>query len=128
MTTMTTQTNGRAATSDQRQNLWFTPRFDIWENDNEYVLRGDLPGVEPNDLDVTYENQELTIHGKVAPRGYNARYFAEEYGVGDFHRSFTIGELIDEATISADVKDGVLTVHLPKRAEARPRKITVKTE
>jgi HSP20 family protein len=128
MTTMTTQTNGRVAKGDQRQNLWFTPRFDIWENDNEYVLRGDLPGVEPNDLDVTYENQELTIHGKVAPRGRNARYFAEEYGVGDFHRSFTIGELIDEAAINADMKDGVLTVHLPKRAEARPRKITVKTE
>ena len=104
----------------------FTPRFDIWENDQEYVLAGDLPGVDPQELEIRYENQELTIHGKVAPRHAEGRYLAVEYGIGDFHRGFRVGELIDGQAIAAELKGGVLTVRLPKRAEVRPRKIEVK--
>ena len=110
-----------------RPRLVFTPRFDVWESDEEYVLMGDLPGVAPTDVNVSYEKHELTIHGKVGERNYNAPYFAEEYGVGDFRRSFTLGEQIDEWAISAELKDGVLTVHLPKRPEVRPRKIAIHT-
>jgi HSP20 family protein len=118
--------NGTATMS--RPSVWFTPRFDIYENENEYVLLGDLPGVNPADLDLKYENQELTIHGKVASRCHGAgNCFAEEYGVGDFRRSFSIGDLIDGSQIAAELKDGVLTVHLPKRAEAKPRKIEVRS-
>jgi HSP20 family protein len=98
----------------------------LYENENEYVLTGDLPGVDPKDLDLKFENQELTIYGKVAPRTGGGS-FVEEYGVGDFRRSFTVGELIDGSQISAELKDGVLAVHLPKRAEAKPRKIEVRT-
>ena len=105
---------------------WFTPRFDLFENDDGYILTGDLPGVDPQDVDVKFENQELTIHGKVSPRHGGARYFAQEYGVGDFHRAFTVGELIEGSLIEAELKDGVLTVHLPKRPDAKPRKITVR--
>lgn len=113
-----------ATPSDNR--LWFTPRFDLYENDEGYVLLGDLPGVEPQDLDVKFENQELTIHGKVAPRHAGQRCFAEEYGVGDFHRSFTIGERVEGGLINAELKNGVLTVQLPKRADVKPRKIQVR--
>lgn len=105
---------------------WFTPRFDLFENDDGYLLTGDLPGVDPQDVDVKFENQDLTIHGKVSPRHGGNRYFTEEYGVGDFHRSFTVGELIDVSLIKAELKHGVLTVHLPKRPDAKPRKITVR--
>src|SRR6478672_1860065 len=108
----TLQENGNAATMS-RPSVWFTPRFDIYENENEYVLLGDLPGVSPEDLDVKYENQELTIHGKVRQRCTGGGCFAEEYGVGDFRRSFTIGELIDGSQIVAELKHGVLSVHLP---------------
>jgi HSP20 family protein len=112
----------------QRQpRLVFTPRFDVWESEEEYVLVGDLPGVAPQDVNVSYEKHTLTIHGKVEERNYNAHYFAEEYGVGDFRRSFTLGEEIDEWAISAEIKEGVLTVHLPKRPEVRPRKIAIHT-
>jgi HSP20 family protein len=124
MTETLVRSNGGVA--QHRSSLYFTPRFDIWENDNEYVLAGDLPGVQPQDLDLKFENQELTIHGKVGARTADARYFAEEYGVGDFHRTFTVGELINGESISAELKDGVLVVHLPKRPEVRPRKIEVK--
>jgi len=121
----TLRENGNAATMS-RPSVWFTPRFDIYENENGYVLMGDLPGVSPEDLDVKYENQELTIHGKAPSRYTDGQCFAEEYGVGDFRRSFSIGELIDGSQIAAELKDGVLTVQLPKRAEAKPRKIAVK--
>jgi len=108
------QENGNAATMS-RPSVWFTPRFDIYENENGYVLMGDLPGVRSEDLDLKYENRELTIHGKAPSRCTGGQCFAEEYGVGDFRRSFSIGELIDGGQIAAELKDGVLTVQLPKR-------------
>jgi HSP20 family protein len=118
--------NGNTAVGDQaRPSVWFTPRFDLYEDENEYVLMGDLPGVDPHDLDVKYENQDLTIYGKVSPR-CAGDCFVEEYGVGDFRRSFTLSEQIDGSLIGAELKDGVVTIHLPKRPEARPRKIAVK--
>jgi HSP20 family protein len=127
--TMTPATNPAPETgaTGQRPRVWFTPRFDLFEAESEYLLVGDLPGVAPADVAVTCEKGELRIHGKVGERNYNAPYFAEEYGVGDFHRNFTLGELIDEWAIVALMQDGVLTIHLPKRPEARPRKIEVKS-
>ncbi len=121
------RTNGETRDAGRSQsNVWFTPRFDVYEDNNEYVLMGDLPGVSPAGLDLTYENGELSIHGRVEPRYGEVRCFAGEYGIGDFRRTFTVGELIDGANISAELRDGVLSVHLPKRAEAKPRKIEVR--
>jgi HSP20 family protein len=121
------QTNGhRGSDPMARSSVWFTPRFDVCEDVNEYVLMGDLPGVAPEGLEVTFENQELSIYGRVTPRYAEARCFAGEYGVGDFRRTFTIGELVDAEGITAELKDGVLMVHLPKRPEAKPRKIEVR--
>jgi HSP20 family protein len=113
--------------AQQRSGVTYTPRFDLWENDDAFFLSGDLPGVTPENLDVQYENQELKIWGKVAPRQRNVGYWAQEYGVGDYYRSFTLGEMIDAEGIEAGIKDGVLTITLPKKAEARPRRIAVKT-
>lgn len=113
--------------SQARSGMTYTPRFDLWENDEAFVLAGDLPGVTPENLEIQYENQELKIWGKVAPRQGNFSYWSQEYGVGDYYRSFTLGEMIDAEGIAADVKDGVLTITLPKKAEARPRRIAVKT-
>jgi HSP20 family protein len=106
--------------------VWFTPRFDVYEDQNQYVLTGDLPGVSPEGLELTFENGELSIHGRVEPRYDRVRSFVGEYGVGDFRRTFTIGELIAGANISAELKDGVLSVYLPKRSEAKPRKIEIR--
>ena len=103
----------------------FTPRFDIWEGENELLLYGDLPGVSVDDLDIRFENRELTIRGKVGRR-YEGEYLLGEYGVGDFHRVFTVGEAIDAEKISAEMKQGVLTLHLPKSEKVKPRQIEVK--
>lgn len=103
----------------------YVPRFDIWENDDEMTLYGDLPGVLPEDLDVRFENPVLTIHGKVGPRHSDIKFLHDEYGIGDFHRTFTIGEAIDTERICAELKNGVVTVHLPKSEKVKARRIEV---
>ena len=119
--------NDEATQQDTREPVTFTPRFDICENENELILYGDLPGVEAGDLDVRFEDKELAIHGRVAPRQADQRRLRDEYGVGDFYRTFTVGEAVDAGKINAELKNGVLTVHLPKAESAKPKRIEVKT-
>lgn len=106
--------------------VYFTPRVDVYENDNELVFQCDLPGVRSEDIDLKFENRELTLHGRVWPR-HGGLWLANEYGVGDFYRAFTINEEVDPARITADYKLGVLTIHLPKKDEVKPRKIAIQT-
>ncbi|MCA9200942.1 MAG: Hsp20/alpha crystallin family protein [Planctomycetales bacterium] len=136
-TTMTTTNhnqqyrNGKGESSsgngngEQTYQATFTPRFDIWEGDDELILYGDLPGVDPESLDIGFENRQLTIHGRVYRCHDDTRMLYSEYGVGDFHRTFTIGEAVDSERINAELHDGVLTLHLPKSEEAKPRRIKV---
>jgi HSP20 family protein len=120
-----TQTNGPEST---RGGAYYTPRVDICESDDELVLACDMPGVQPADIDLRFENGELILIGKVASRQPKEQLLLNEYGVGDYYRSFSINEVIDASKISADYKHGVLTMHLPKKEAARPRRITVMSE
>lgn len=106
--------------------MTFMPRCDIAETDDELVLFADVPGVETSDVDVRYENGELTIFGKCTPRSNTQNYLGYEYGVGDFYRAFAINEAVDADKIAAELKHGVLTVRLPKSEAVKPRKIAVK--
>jgi HSP20 family protein len=108
--------------------LCYTPRVDIMESEEESLLLADLPGVRPEDVDVHFDNGELIIDGRCAPRHEGANYLLSEYGVGDFYRAFSISEQIDWQKISAELKNGVLTVHLPKAETVKPKKIAVKGE
>lgn len=110
-----------------RNGVVYSPRIDIWETDEELVMYADIPGVATEDLDIQFENRELRIHGKVSPRHEGRNYLYGEYGIGDFYRTFTIGEAIDAERIEAELKDGVLTLHLPKTEAVKPRKIEVKS-
>ena len=109
-----------------RGGVYFTPRVDIVETDQELVLYADLPGVRPDDVDLRYEQGELTLHGRVQPRQPERGALLNEYEVGDFYRAFQIHETIDASKIGADFKNGVLTIHLPKMEQAKPRQITVR--
>ena len=109
-----------------RGGIYYTLRVDIYESADEVVLQCDLPGVKPQDVDVRFEKGELSLYGKVQTRQAPAEYLDEEYGVGDFYRSFTIGEEVDAAKISAECRDGVLTIHLPKQEKVKPKRISVK--
>jgi len=104
----------------------YVPRCDIVETDDELLLYGDLPGVTPENLDVRFENERLIIHGKVEPRHEDREFVYGEYGIDDYYREFQIFEDVDTEKISADLKNGVLCVHLPKTETAKPRRIEVK--
>src|SRR5947208_8706132 len=103
----------------------FTPRVDIIETPEELLLFADVPGVRSEDVDVRFENGELILHSRCNPRGPAANFLLNEYEVGDFYRVFALSETIDAEKINAELKQGVLTVHLPKAAAVKPRKITV---
>ncbi|MGE0481800.1 MAG: Hsp20/alpha crystallin family protein [Phycisphaerae bacterium] len=117
-----------ARTERVRSGPTFAPVVDIVERPDRLLLIADMPGVAADALDITYERGALTIRGCVAPRSaYEHRNLVlNEYGVGDFERSFEIGEGVDSNRIEAELQDGVLTLHLPKSPELTPRKIAVK--
>jgi HSP20 family molecular chaperone IbpA len=102
---------------------------DILEQNDELQLVVDMPGVKASEIDVRFEDGQLHLHGPVAPRQTpETRYLLQEYGVGDFDRTFRVSEQIDGSKIRAEYADGVLTLHLPKVEAAKPRKIAVTTE
>lgn len=119
--------DGIAATEPTRETPIFTPHFDIVETPRELTLVGDLPGVSKNQLDVRFEDDRLILHGKVERRQKIETFLCREYGVGDFHRTFAIGESIDANKITAEMRNGVLTIHLPKAEHVKPRRIEVAT-
>lgn len=107
----------------------YVPRVDIFSNDNGITILADLPGVDEQHVDIMVEKDVLTLKGYVsstlsAPEGYDLVY--NEYGIGDFQRSFTLPDEIDRDGIEASLSDGALRVNLPKAPEAQARKITVK--
>lgn len=120
-------TDGNVAVAERTGSATtYAPRFDIVRTEEALLLYGDLPGVTKNDLDVRFESGELTIEGKVPMRQAGREFVYGEYGIGDFHRSFAIGEAVDAEKISAELHNGVLTLHLPIAETAKPRKIAVK--
>ena len=104
------------------------PRVDILETEQELVLLADLPGVRPSDVDVRFENGELTIHGRRAPSNAGKRRALWEYEPAHYHRAFRLSEDVAADRIEAELKNGVLTVRLPKAEAAKPRRINVKGE
>ena len=107
----------------------YVPNCDIVEKENEIMVLADVPGVKSGDVDVTYEQGVLEISAKIQPRQDEdtTQYLLREYAVGDYHRSFRLGESIDVANIQAELKDGVLTLHLPKAEVAKRKQIDVKS-
>ena len=128
---MSTAIEKRTDTEVQRaeptsERPWFQPSVNIYETPEELVVTANMPGTCADDIDVEFDNGVLTIHGKVKDRQpEGVQYLLREYAVGDFHRTFEVSERIDREKISAEYAGGVLTLHLPKVEEARPRKITV---
>src|SRR5262249_53001981 len=108
-----------------RNGTTFSPRVDILEHRDELLLYADLPGVTAENLDIRFENGELMIHGRCPARRDDVRYVTQEYAVGDFYRAFSISEVVDASRISAELKHGVLTIHLPKSEKVKPKRIAV---
>jgi len=108
-----------------RQRLAFVPRADIYETDDSIVVVADLPGVDEGSVDITLDNDVLSIEGHVEPQVLEDYCLAyAEYRQGDYQRKFSISNKIDGEGIEATVKDGVLRLFLPK-AKPTSRKISV---
>lgn len=119
-------THAPVCKTDNAKTLVFTPRVDVYETEQELLLFADMPGVDPNAIDLHYERGELRLTGKVKPRSNVGNLVFREYELGDFQRSFQIRESIDASRIEAEYKNGVLTVHLPKAEAVKPKRVAVK--
>ena len=108
--------------------LVFTPAVDIFETEKEITLLADMPGVKAGDLTIDLRDNTLTLSADVAPlENANEEDIIIEYETGRYDRQFTLGELINQENIDAQLNDGVLRLLLPKVEKATPKKITVKT-
>lgn len=108
----------------------WSPLVDIAEDDKEYLIKVEVPGIKKEEVGVKVENGVLTISGerKTEKEEKSRRYHRVERAYGRFERHFSLPEDADGAKVSAEYKDGLLRVHLPKDEKARPKTIEVKVE
>lgn len=142
MTVMVRRNNGRHLRGDfdqffegffgpaqRRENngLW-APAVDVLENENNFVVSAELPGLSKDEIHVEVENNRLTIKGerKFEKRDEKENYHFVERSYGSFLRSFTLPRNVNPDAIEAEYKDGVLQLTLPKREEVKPKKVEVK--
>ncbi|MCF8024576.1 MAG: Hsp20/alpha crystallin family protein [Desulfobacteraceae bacterium] len=106
----------------------FTPAVDICEDQNAIKLMADMPGVQPDDVNIDVRDNTLTLTGEIQPfENSEETDLMIEYEVGQYYRQFTLPELIDQEKIDAQLKDGVLNLVLPKAEAAKPKKIEIKS-
>lgn len=104
----------------------YVPYADIYETDQALSVVMEMPGVEKKDIDVSLENDVLRVDGRIDFSKYDGMEpVYTEYNVGHYTRSFALSNKIDQAGISAQLEDGVLTLTLPKAKEAQPRRISI---
>jgi HSP20 family protein len=120
------ETTFPARTDESALTAW-APAVDIYETENELVLKADLPDVNEKDLDVRIENNMLSIRGerKFEQKVKEENYLRIERSYGAFSRSFSLPNTVNAEAIKAEYKDGVLTVELPKRAESKPKQVKI---
>jgi HSP20 family protein len=105
----------------------WAPAVDIFENEQELVVKADLPEIDPKDLDIRVENNILTIRGerKFEKKVNEDNYLRVERAYGAFSRSFSLASTVNPEGVKADYQNGVLTLSIPKREEAKPKQIKV---
>lgn len=105
----------------------WSPAVDIFETEDELVVKADVPEVELKDIDVRVENQTLTLSGerKFEEEDKAKGYHRIERGYGQFTRSFSLPPTVDTEKVGAEYRNGVLTITLPKKAAAKPRQVKI---
>lgn len=108
----------------------FVPSFEVKETKDAYVFKADIPGVKEKDLDISLAGNRLSICGKreAEKEEKGETYFTYERSHGSFMRSFMLPQGVDAEHVSADMKAGVLTLTVPKKAEVQAKKISLKTQ
>lgn len=112
--------------SEYRANT-YVPAFDVKETQDAYIFKADLPGVKEGDLEIQYQGNQLVVRGKREQEKEEKTdtYYAYERSYGAFARAFTLPSGVDTEHASAELKEGVLTVALPKKPEAQSKKIAI---
>ena len=126
------RTHGRVAHSGKAPHrpdgaLMYNPNVDVCDCGAEVRIVADVPGARADAIDVRFEDGVLSIHAAVPTRSLPGRLLRHEYGVGDYRRSFRLGEGFDASLITAELSHGVLNVRVPRLAAVRPRKVEVRT-
>lgn len=119
---------GGQGSSGTRSGQSFTPAVDAREDQGEVTLHMDLPGVRPEDVDISVENGLLTVRGQrnqQRKEGQEGRYQFVERSYGTFYRAFQLPQGVDESQIRADFEHGELIIHVPKPALPQPRKVQI---
>ena len=119
--------SGLQGRSDNSALTTWAPAVDIYETENELVLKADLPAISEKDLDIRVENNMLTIRGerKFESEVREDNYLRIEHTYGSFSRSFGLPNTVNTEAIKAEYKNGVLTVEMPKRAESKPKQVKI---
>ena len=102
--------------------------LDVIESDSEYIVKAAVAGFDPEKIEITYDDNTLSIKGEVKEEYENAeegKYHIRERSYGSFYRSISMPGVIDADSISADTDTGILVVHLPKKPETQPKKISI---
>jgi len=120
------QARAGAAPAQPEAALTYQPNVDICDCGAEVLIVADIPGARTDGIDVSFEDGVLSLHAKVPPRDMPGRGIRQEYGIGDYRRSFRLGDDFDASQITADYRHGVLTIHVPRLAAVRPRKVEVR--
>jgi len=102
------------------QERWFKPACDVFENEHEWLITADVPGVNPDALRLHLDGSDLTMEARRADE-----WFQEEFGGAGYRRAFTLPSGVAADKVSADLRQGVVTVHLPKSEAIKPRRISV---
>ncbi len=106
----------------------FAPAVDLYEEDDAFIARAELPGIDKKDLDISIKDGVLTVKGEKKGRAEEqkeGKYYRRETWAGSFERRIALPERVDAEKVSAEMKDGVLTIRVPKLPEAKPQKIDI---
>jgi HSP20 family protein len=116
--------------SDEGNLTTWAPAVDIFETEHNLVVKADLPDVKPEELDIRVENNILTVRGerKFEKKVNENNYLRVERSYGSFSRSFSLSNTVNTESIQAEYTNGVLTLSIPKREEAKPKQIKVRVE
>ena len=115
------------ANGDSEQAVW-TPRVDLAESENAYLVHLDVPGMKKEDLEVNFQDGSVTVSGTRNEQtvGEDANFDRVERRFGRFYRSFDLPKTVDSSKIEAKYEDGVLSIRIPKAEESKPKSVTIK--
>lgn len=118
--------SSRGEEKDMVSSAW-NPSVDIYEKENEIVLKAEVPGIDENDIEIKIEDNTITLNGerKFEKETKEENYHRIEQSYGSFYRSFTLPQNINQDKIKAESENGILKITMPKKAELKPKKVKI---